>query len=287
VASPFSLACWSGRKGSVLEQVVATARILPEPKLVDGFVEGRVSVIMPAYDEANYIAEGITSMKSQFEAIRKDYEIIVVDDGSTDATREIAEELTDGRVRVVSYKRNQGKGHALREGLLGATGQFVFLIDSDAEIVPQELWAYIRALESADIVIGSKRHPLSTVRTPIVRKILSLGFNVLERLLTGIRVSDTQAGLKAARSAALYGILPLLSVKRYAFDAELLTVASLLNLRIKELPVHIELRATFSARHVFRMLIDLLGIMYRLRVKRWYQKNMVEMSETYKPIIHW
>jgi hypothetical protein len=143
------------------------------------------------------------------------------------------------------------------------------------------------ALESADIVIGSKRHPLSVVETPVARRFLSLGFNFLERLLIRIRASDTQAGLKAVRSNALYRILPLLSVKKYAFDAELLAVASLLGLRLRELPVHIHLRAGFSVRQVFRMLIDLLGISYRLRLKKWYQKNIRKMSETYKPIIPW
>jgi hypothetical protein len=78
-----------------------------------------------------------------------------------------------------------------------------------------------------------------------------------------------------------------MSVKRYAFDAELLTVATLLNFEIVELPVCVDLRASFSVRQVFRMLIDLLGIAYRLRIRRWYQKNSVNMSQTYEPIIPW
>jgi hypothetical protein len=120
-----------------------------------------------------------------------------------------------------------------------------------------------------------------------MRRFLSLGFNILERLLTGVRATDTQAGLKAARSEALYRVLPLLSVKRYAFDAELLAVASLLGFKITELPVEVNLKATFSFGQVFRMLIDLLGIAYRLRISRWYQENMHAMSATYKPIISW
>lgn len=242
---------------------------------------------MPAYNEANCIARSVADMKSRFRAACSDYEIIVVDDGSIDGTRKIVEEFGGERVKVVGYQRNQGKGHALKVGLHSATGQFAFLVDSDSEIRPRELMSYVMALKSADIVIGSKRHPLSSVQTPTLRKFLSLGFNILERLLTGVRATDTQAGLKAARSAALYRILPLLSVKKYAFDAELLTVGSLLNYRIVELPVDIQLRATFSVRQVFRMLIDLLGIAYRLRVKRWYQGNMVTISDTYKPIIPW
>jgi glycosyltransferase involved in cell wall biosynthesis len=242
---------------------------------------------MPAYNEAESIEKGVADVDRQFEAVSEDYEIIVVDDGSEDDTRRVIEEFTDKRIKLVGYDRNEGKGHAVKIGLYNATGQFAFLIDSDSEIRATDLMNYIEALESADFVIGSKRHPLSTVRTPAGRRFLSLGFNILERLLTGVRASDTQAGLKAARSAALYKVLPLLSVKKYAFDAELLAVASLLNYRIVELPVNIQLAAMFNAKHVFRMMIDLLGIAYRLRVKRWYQKNSMTMTATYRPIIPW
>ncbi len=255
--------------------------------LVEGFKKGRVSVVMPAYDEANCVAESIRGLQKEFDAVCRDYEIIVVDDGSRDGTRKIAETLMDDRIKVIGYDRNQGKGHALKTGLYSATGELAFLVDSDSEIRPMEVMDYLKALESAEIAIGSKRHPLSTVRTPIIRKFLSLGFNILERILLGIRTSDTQAGIKAARSEALYKVLPFLSVKRYAFDAELIAVASLLNLRIAELPVDIELKATFSARQVFRMLIDLLGITYRLRIRRWYQNNIGKMTNSYRPLIPW
>ena len=275
------------RRGSVLQQIAATA--LPPRKLEfeDGFVKGRISIIMPAFNEASCIAESVALAKEQFETVCRDFEIIVVDDGSTDGTGMVAGVVDDDRVKVVSYRSNKGKGYALKEGFNFATGEFTFLVDSDLEIQARDLGAYVSALESADIVIGSKRHPLSVVETPVVRKFLSLGFNMLERLLIRVRASDTQAGIKAATSPALYRILPLLSVKKYAFDAELLAVASLLDLEIGELPVHIQLKATFSVRHVFRMFIDLLGISYRLRIKKWYQKNMVRMSETYKPVIPW
>jgi glycosyltransferase involved in cell wall biosynthesis len=250
-------------------------------------VKNRISIVMPAYNEADCIEKGVADVDKQFEAVSEDYEIIVVDDGSSDGTRKIVEEITDKKVKLVGYSRNQGKGHAIKLGLYHATGQFAFLIDSDSEIQAKDLMNYVDALESADFVIGSKRHPLSTVRTPAGRRFLSLGFNVLERLLTGVHATDTQAGLKAARSSALYQVLPLLSVKRYAFDAELLAVASLFDFRIKELPVNVDLKATFSAKQVFRMLVDLLGIAYRLRIRHWYQRNKASMRNTYNPIIPW
>lgn len=271
----------------MLEPLEIARRRQPDPELEYGFVKGRISIIMPAFNEAECITNSIATAMKQFESIREDFEIIVVDDGSTDETRRLAEGFYDRRVRVVGYDRNKGKGYALKEGFNFVTGEFSFLVDSDSEIHASDLGNYVKELETVDLVIGSKRHPLSVVDSPTVRKFLSVGFNALERLLTGVRTSDTQSGLKGAKSTALFGILPLLSVKRYAFDAELLTVASIAKLRIKELPVQIHLNAAFSVGQVFRMLIDLLGIAYRLRVKRWYQKNMVRMTETYKPMITW
>src|SRR5207245_7999907 len=100
-----------------------------------------------------------------------------------DGTREIIEELTDNKFKIVGYDRNQGKGHALKVGLSHVTGQFAFLIDSDSEIHAKELLSYVDALGSADFAIGSKRHPLSTVRTPTMRRLFSLGLNILVRLL--------------------------------------------------------------------------------------------------------
>jgi glycosyltransferase involved in cell wall biosynthesis len=276
-----------GMEESILTQTTIGPPSRPELELVEGFVKKRISIIVPAYNEANSIERGVADIDRQFEAVSEDYEIIIVDDGSEDGTAKIIRQFTDKKIKIVGYDRNQGKGHAIKRGLYHATGQYAFLIDSDSEIQAKNLMNYVDALGSADFVIGSKRHPLSTVRTPAGRRFLSLGFNVLERLLTGVHATDTQAGLKAARSTALYQVLPLLSVKRYAFDAELLAVASLFDFKIKELPVNIDLRATFSARQVFRMFIDLLGIAYRLRIKHWYQRNKASMSNTYNPIIPW
>ncbi len=269
----------------MLEQILAEPSSRPIVELIDGFVKGRISIILPAYDEAENIANCVLEVKRQFAAVCHDYEIIVVDDGSHDGTSTVVEDMEEGTVKLVGYQSNQGKGYALKSGLYQATGEFAFMLDSDMEVWPRGLGTYIEALRSADIVIGSKRHPLSTVRTPVMRKFLSLAFNVLERFLTGVRATDTQAGLKAGRSSALYTILPILAVKRYAFDAELLAVATLLDFRIMELPVDINLKASFSTRQVMRMLLDLLGIAYRLRIKRWYQRNFLVMTSTYKPLL--
>jgi dolichyl-phosphate beta-glucosyltransferase len=110
---------------------------------------------------------------------------------------------------------------------------------------------------------------------PLVRRLLSHGFNVLVRVLTGVPWRDTQAGLKAIRKSALLDVFQRLAVKRYAFDAELLAVANLYGLKVVEMPVKLKMGASFKLKEIWRMLIDLLGIAYRLRVRRFYQKTRV------------
>jgi glycosyltransferase involved in cell wall biosynthesis len=242
---------------------------------------------MPAYNEAEHISRSVAEVRKRFGTVCNDYELIVVDDGSRDSTRKLVGSLPYAGVKLVSYHRNEGKGFAFRRGFSCATGEFTFLVDSDAEIMARDLASYLEALKGADIVLGSKRHPLSIVRTPALRRFLSIGFNVIERLLTGVKATDTQAGFKGMKSGVVYRILPLITAKRFAFDLEFLAVASLLGFKVKELPVNVDLKALTSVKSVSRMMVDVLGIAYRLRIVRWYQKNIATMSNTYYPIIRW
>jgi len=247
-----------------------------------------VSIIMPAYNEEKHIAHAIETLEERLRRTPFSYEIIVVDDGSIDGTRREAEKVAKNpNVKILGYARNMGKGHAIKYGVLKSTGDIVMFLDSDTEINPGNIEQYLLALKHADIVIASKRHPKSIVKQPAMRRLLSLTFNFLVRLMLGINVSDTQSGLKAFKGEKLKTLVPLLSVKKYAFDAEILTVARLQKLKVIEMPVRIELGAGFSFRAVVRMLVDLLGIAYRLRVKRWYQRNMNKVDGSYRPMIRW
>jgi len=235
-----------------------------------------VSFVLPAHNECEVIESVLERLDSTVNGDGLRCEIIVVDDGSTDNTRLRASSYAARKwhVRVLGYDRNVGKGFAVKTGFWKAVGEAVVFVDSDLDIDVGQVRRYVDALKHGDIAVGSKWHRDSVVQMSFVRKLLSRSFNVLVRLLTGLQVSDTQCGIKAVRREAFHEIFRLLSVKRYAFDVELLVLAKLYGLRIVELPVKLKLNSKFSFKEIWHMFLDLLGIAYRLRVKRWYQRGI-------------
>jgi glycosyltransferase involved in cell wall biosynthesis len=233
-----------------------------------------LSFVIPAYNEEGSIEAALCTLDDFGRSEKGEYEIVVVNDGSIDSTLSKALRYASNNchVKIVTYGTNVGKGYAVKAGFLKTTGDIVIFADSDMDVDLSLISQYVKALEHGDIVIASKWHPDSTVDIPLNRKILSHSFNVLVRLLTGARFKDTQVGLKAMRKSAFLNIFPKLSVKRYAFDVELLAVASLYKLRIVELPTNIRITSNFRLIDVWRMLADLLGIAYRLRILRWYTR---------------
>jgi dolichol-phosphate mannosyltransferase len=235
-----------------------------------------LSFVIPAYNEEGSIEDALGTLDETVKSKKLQYEIVVVDDGSKDKT--LSKAMTyaskNGHVKVVSYTKNLGKGYAVKKGFMQAVGEVVIFVDSDLDINLKGISRYVEALQHGDIVIASKWHPQSVVEMPLVRRLLSRGFNLLVRLMTGVKLRDTQAGLKAMKKSALKSVFPRLSVERYAFDVELLIVANLYGLKVVEMPVDLQVQALFSLREMCRMFIDLLGIAYRLRVTHWYRKPL-------------
>jgi glycosyltransferase involved in cell wall biosynthesis len=231
-----------------------------------------LSFVVPAYNEEDFIEETLGTIDSVIKNKKLPYEIVVVDDGSKDETLAIVKRYAgrNNHVKVISYSGNLGKGYAVKTGFLHAVGNIVIFTDSDMEIDLKIISKYLDALKRGDIVIASKRHTDSQVEVPISRRVLSEVFNGLVRFLTGVPLKDTQSGLKAMRKTAFIDVFPRLAVKRYAFDVELLAVANLYGLKVVEMPVKIKLDATFKPTEMLHMLIDLLGIAYRLRIIHWY-----------------
>lgn len=241
-------------------------------------LSGRVSVIMPAYNEAEHILKNLSETVATLTDFGIDFEIIVVDDGSPDHTWLIASrELHRHRnnVRVVRYHANQGKGNALMCGTWYATGDYVVFLDADMDLHPMQLPTFfgIMAAENADVVVGSKMHPLSRVNYPVVRRLWSRGYYTLVRLLFGLPLRDTQTGLKVFKAEVLRRVFPKVLVKRFAFDIEVLAIAHHLGYKVAEAPVTLEFTRRFGRikiPDVINIFLETIAIYYRLHVRHYY-----------------
>lgn len=242
-----------------------------------------LSVIVPAYREEKTIVRNIRRLLRVLSQIRYPYELIVVVDGFEDGTFRKASRLVGSlkNLKVTGYKANKGKGYAVRFGMARSRGDIVAFVDSGVELNPNGLSMCLEHFEwyNADVIVGSKRHPASKIDYNWQRRILSFGYQTLVWLLFGLKVRDTQVGLKIFRRKVLAKVLPRLLVKRYAFDVELLAVAHSLGFkRIYEAPVEIKFKfegVSILNRHkfwvtVWSMLVDTLAVFYRLRILRYY-----------------
>ena len=140
-----------------------------------------LSFVIPAYNEEEFIEDTLGTLDEVVKNRKLPYEIVVVNDGSKDQTlaRAMMYAKRNGHVKVISYPANVGKGYAVKAGFMQTTGDVVIFADSDMEIDLSTISSYIDALKYGDIVIASKWHPDSTVQTPLMRKIMSRGFNAL------------------------------------------------------------------------------------------------------------
>jgi len=243
-----------------------------------------LSLIVPAFNVAEFIEGNLRTMLAELDALPGALEILVVCDGCTDQTAAAAARCDDPRVRVLSYPENRGKGYAICFGIAQAHGRLVGWLDADLDISPRVIASAVGRLGASelDAVIGSKRHPDSQVHYPRVRRVLSSGFQVLVRILFRISVRDTQVGAKVFRGEVLTTVVPLLLIKQYAFDVEVLAVAAEFGFdRIEEAAIHLDYRFTGSGittDSVRRMFIDTLAIAYRIHVRHWYVRQFAALE---------
>jgi len=248
---------------------------------VDGkkLLNGKLSVIMPAFNERSKIYENLVETARTLESLDFECQIVVVDDGSRDGThtealRACAESPA---IEAHTYDSNLGKGHALRYGFQFSKGDYIAFLDVDLELHPKQIGTLLDYMlkHDADVVIGSKRHPQSELNYPWHRKVMSTGYYYLVKLLFGLPVKDTQTGIKVFKRRVLEDILPRILVKRHAFDLELLVNAHHLGYKIVEAPISLDFRRGFGRlglRSVYNISMDTAAIFYRLYILRYYDK---------------
>lgn len=239
-----------------------------------------ISVIIPAYNQEKTIESDIRRIIEVLDQLRHSYEVIIVVDGRTDRTYQKAKKIKNSNLHVTGYEQNRGKGHALRYGMARAKGDLIAFIDSGMDLNPNGISMLLEHFEwyNADIVVGSKWHPVSKVNYPFLRTLISKGYGLYAKILFGLRVKDTQLGLKVFRREVLEKVLPRLLVKRYAIDIELLVVADRLGFkRIYEAPIELSWNDLVSSSvssnlvgSIWDVFWDTLAVFYRLKILRYY-----------------
>ncbi len=204
-----------------------------------------LSIIIPAYNEQDRVGVSIKKILTYIEKENLDAELIVVDDGSTDKTTEVAEkscaEFPEISTKVIRYTENRGKGFAVKTGLEAASGNIALFSDADLSTPIEELPKLIKPIENGDydVTFGSRALDRTLIgeRQPWRREQGGKVFNLIVRLATRLPFWDTQCGFKAFNMNKFRPLLDVVQIERFGFDVEYLYVANLHDLKLKEIPV--------------------------------------------------
>jgi dolichyl-phosphate beta-glucosyltransferase len=202
-----------------------------------------LSVVIPAYNEEKRIGGTLQKTLGYLQKQDYRYELIVVDDGSSDKTREVVESFMQDNpeIHLISYPKNAGKGKAVRKGINGSKGEFVLFMDADNSTSIEELEKAFAVMENGvDIAIGSRGIDpgMITVKQPYYRQLGSKVFNSIAFFWLSLsEFEDTQCGFKLFRGEVARRIFSIMKVDGYMFDVESLYLAKKLRYTIKEFPV--------------------------------------------------
>jgi len=234
----------------------------------------KISVILPAYNEEEILEKNAILVDDFLAQNYADYELIIVNDGSTDRTEEIANSLAERRssVKVVSYPFNRGKGAAIKAGVQDAIGDYILFTDSDLAYSPQFLAQCQEVLDTHDVAIGSRhiygKKGKEKVKKPLHRSLMSIIFVTYANFVLRTKFTDIQAGIKGFRKEFAKDIFSKLTVFGFGFDVEVLALATAGNFSIGEFGVVLsETRKSSKVRVIkdsILMFFNVLNIKWRI-----------------------
>ena len=240
-----------------------------------------LSIVVPAYNEGEHIYDNLMTIDKALSAFCSEYEIIAVNDGSKDNTgAEVSRAASDNpNIKDFGYDINRGKGGAVSWGAVNSRGEIVGFIDADLDLSPDLIAGYYKKMNETgcDIVIGSKMHKESKLEYPAARKLFSFCYFVMLKVLFGLKCHDTQTGLKLYKGELIREIVPLRKIDGYAFDIELLALASKKKSSLIEMPVELnftrgESFGRIKFKDVWKMFTDTWKIWWNLKIKKSYFK---------------
>ena len=236
-----------------------------------------ISVIIPAYNEAHRLPSTLTALSQELSHVKFEYEVLVVDDGSSDHTSEVAKTFQSSikNFTVIENNKNEGKGSAIRKGMRAAQGTWRLFMDAD-NATPFSEFAKILPYtnENYSVLIGSRKIRGAMISTPQPwqRRCLSWGGNIFVQLFFSLGISDTHCGFKCFREDAAEKIFSQAKINRWAFDDEILVLAKKMGYEIKEIPIawsDVKMYSTFKISDYLASLFDALRIKYRLLTKKY------------------
>jgi len=227
-----------------------------------------LSIIIPAYNEEKRLPETLVKIDKYLRKQNYNYEIIVVNDGSTDKTAEVVKNLKFkiANLELVDNKMNHGKGYVVRQGMLEAKGEYRLFSDADNSTSIDQIEKMWPEFENRfDVVIGSRdvKGAILDPPQPFFRRFLGNFFRLLTQIICGTReILDSQCGFKCFTKRAAEDIFPKCKIDRFAFDPEILVIAKKSGYNIKEIPVlwKNDLESKVKFKSVIKMLRDLIKI---------------------------
>lgn len=203
----------------------------------------KISLCIPMYNESSIIEDTLKTVSSYMEENFEDYEVIFSDDGSTDGCRRSVEDFPNERIRAVGYEKNQGKGAAIRNGVLNALGDIIIFTDCDLAYgldVVKSAVGMFDANPDADMVIGSRNLSGDGYEGyTFIRKLASKAYIKCLSVVGGFKLSDSQCGFKGFRRDTAHAIFSECEVNGFAFDFEVIIKATNRRDKILEMPVKI------------------------------------------------
>lgn len=233
-----------------------------------------ISLIIPVFNEEKRI-HNLKLIDEYVKSNKYIKEIIVVNDGSTDETMKVIKRTSyKNPIRLVSYKKNQGKGYAIKRGVLSARGTHVVFIDIDLSTPLTMITKTIKKTKLYDIIIGTRKNKMAHLkkRQPPLREWMGKGFTFLSQTLLGVSVTDFTCGFKCFTTKSARHIFSKQKIKRWSFDAEALFLAKKYGYTIGEIPVtwkndpHTKVR---FPQDIFISLIEIFSIIQNNRQKKY------------------
>ncbi len=221
----------------------------------------KISIVIPVYNEEKRIGKTLERCLEYLKSKKYNFEIIVVNDGSTDNTEEVVRKFKN--IKIISYKPNHGKGYAVKKGMLSAKMDYVLFSDADLSTPIEELEKLMKYKRYYDIIIASRTLKESKAKSLKSRKFLGRIFSFLVKLLALREVSDTQCGFKLFKKEAARKIFKKQTINGWSFDVEILFIAKKVGYKIKEVGVkwkHFDHQEVTPARQSLKMLIEVLKI---------------------------